>query len=190
MNIQVQGRQEIEVELEVVRELTEADLASLAAPKGSKPPALQRIRDSHHQIARLLASGLRPMEVCAATGYSASRLSILQNDPAFQELITFYRDDYADASKEVFVDAQRRMTAFVLDGLQELHERLLETPDEFTVTSLTEAVKTFADRSGNGPTSKSVNINIDYSERLKAARLRAGTVIEGQALPLAPKEEG
>jgi hypothetical protein len=88
----------VALDLEVagtVYELTEP------AEEAAKERPLVRLRDSHHTVARLFAHGLRPEEVSGQTGYSPSRLSTLQRDPSFQELVTFYRMDAREAKQDV-----------------------------------------------------------------------------------------
>src|SRR5438105_3835863 len=75
-----------------VRELTEGDLALLADPPplANTQRPLVRIRHRHHQLARLLAGGTAAVEASAITGYSQMRISLLQKDPAFCELMAYY----------------------------------------------------------------------------------------------------
>jgi len=71
------------------RELTEDDLKELVNPTAlnSAPSQLQRIRSTHHRLAQLVAEGRKGTEISLIMGYSQSRISILQSDPAFQALI-------------------------------------------------------------------------------------------------------
>jgi hypothetical protein len=48
-----------------IRELTDAELAEIAP---ARPPVLKRLRDSHHAVARALASGLPPQQVSSSRG--------------------------------------------------------------------------------------------------------------------------
>lgn len=170
----------------VSRELTEADKILLE----SQPVAvrngttLRRLRDSHHRIAKLLADGLRPGEVSQITGYSLSRISVLQADPAMQELIAFYTENKI---KE-YSDFHARMADLGMDALQELHARLDEDPDKMDNDFLRGLVKDLADRTGHAPVSKNVNINahVNLADRLTRARQRADAV-ENQG-SLAPGE--
>ena len=68
-----------------VRSMTKDDIEALRQP--SSRVRLQKLRDSHHIIARLLVSGLTNREVAQETGYSETRLSIIKSSPAMQELI-------------------------------------------------------------------------------------------------------
>lgn len=132
------------------RDLTEADIAALSAPQGVRPKSLVRIHASHHSLARCLASGMRPAQAGLVTGYSSSRISILQNDPAFCGLV----EDYRNEAKAAFADLAERMSDLSLDAIEILQERLHDNPEQFTVGTLLDVVRAFADRTGHGPNSK------------------------------------
>lgn len=157
-----------------VRELDESDLRLLADEKGSRPPPLKRIAERHHALARCLASGMEPGQAAVTCGYSASRVSILQADPAFQELLEFYRDDVNKAYR----DLHERLAGLSLDATDELSARLEEEMQaeekKFSVGQLLEIAKMGADRTGFGPSSSNtnINVNVDMAGRLKAARER------------------
>jgi hypothetical protein len=143
-----------------VREVTPQDLASLDAVKGSTAPTLSRIRDSHHALARIVALGHTNIEAAAITGYTPGRVSVLRSDPAFQDLVAHYKS----RADEQFADLGGRMKAISLDVLSELHERIIEHPEEFSPKDLTDAFKTVADRIGYGPASKTEsNVSVRFS---------------------------
>lgn len=138
-----------------VRELTAGEASSTARPR-----ELTRLRDSHHQVAKLIAAGLRTQDVSRMTGYSISRLSWLQSqDPSFKELVEFYRQDRRD----VEVDVEARLRTVALDAVQHFHETMLENPDAITPALALEASKVFLDRSGYAPVTKSVNKNLNLN---------------------------
>lgn len=141
---------------EHVRELTEADIVALALPRGGKPTPLVRIHASHHSLAKCLASGMKPAQASLVTGYSSSRISILQADAAFQALVR----DYADEAKSVFADLAERMNDMSLDALEVLQERLQASPETFSIPVLLDVVKAFADRTGHGP-GQEVHLKVD-----------------------------
>lgn len=147
-----------------VRELREEEKAV------GQVPTLKRLRDSHHAVAKLLASGMTPMQVSLQTGYAPSRISTLQNDPAFKELLIFYakeRDVVAQEVETLFLGVAR-------DAMQAVHERILDEGQEIPVGELREIFKTFADRAGYAPITRSINknLNVNIGERLDAARKR------------------
>lgn len=164
--------------------LTRADIAILReTDKGfvGKPmTALKRLTERHHALARLLATGTPPGQAAVITGYDSSRISILQTDPSFKELIEFY-------SLEVNAEyrtMQAQMAGLGEDAVAELRRRLEddELVKEMGAGFLLDIVTKIADRTGNGPTSTTkseVNVTIDLATRMKQARERAQQAIEG-----------
>ncbi len=177
------GRPASPVSATVVRELTTVDLTLLGLDRGVKAPTVKRLRDSHHSIARMMAQGLRNVDIAAITGYSQSRLSILRADPAFEELIAFYSKNAEAIKDAAFAGAQEKLAAVNHDAIEELHERLIDTPETINHDQLLDIVKATSDRTGNGPQSKSttVNVNIDLAARVAAGRQRASAI--GATLP-------
>ena len=155
-----------------VRELDSTDMSLLTEVRGTKPPPLKRLSERHHALARCLASGMEDADAAITCGYVASRVSILKADPAFQELLAFYRQDV----NSKYLDMHGVLAGLSLDAAMELRERLEADAqaDEKTlsVTSLIELTKLGADRTGFGPQSSQVNVNIDLAGRLEAARKR------------------
>src|SRR5437763_11831740 len=88
------------------RALTEEEYAAVLV-ESAPPPRIKRLRDSHHALARALATGSTPQQASLTTGYSLSRISILQNDPSFRELMEYYRK----TSDEAFLDLEGRILA-------------------------------------------------------------------------------
>ena len=164
------GRKAADLRAEVVRPLRASDLAFLATNRETAPLSLKRLSDRHHGLARLIAAGTPPGEAAVIMRYDNARVSVLQGDPAFKELIEFYRAKVDDA----FDVTVEHMAGLTRDAILELRDRLEEAPDVFTNKELRELAATFADRSGHGPTSKQeTNININLGERLEVARKRA-----------------
>ena len=154
----------------VVRSIDANDLVLLGDEKGSKPSALKRLSERHHALARALAAGMSPSDAAITCGYVLSRVSILQDDPAFKELLQFYR---ANVEAE-YRDLHMRLSGISMDAAEILQERLEEEPDKVSVGQLMELVKLGADRTGYGPSSSSTNINLNVgvADRLQAARAR------------------
>lgn len=159
----------------MVRELDAADLALLQDEKGSKAPPLKRLGERHHALARCLASGMEDSAAAISCGYVQSRVSILKSDPAFRELLEFYRANV----NERYLDMHGVLAGLSLDAAMALRERLeddaqAEEP-KLSVGQLTELVKLGADRTGFGPQSSQLNVNVDMAGRLQAARERVAT---------------
>jgi hypothetical protein len=131
-----------------VRDLTQADIAALNGPRGAAlPRSIQRLRSSHHSLARCLASGMKASQAAAITGYTQNRISLLQLDPTFNALVSDYRAE----SRDIIADLAERMTNLSLDAIEELQDRLSESPESFSINTLLDVVKATADRTGHGP---------------------------------------
>lgn len=119
-----------------MRALIAEDLPALTNPPpvGSVAPTVQALRASHHQLAQLLARGASPTEAALITGYSISRISILQSDPTFAELLASYNTQ----RELVFADTLDRMRVLGLSTLDELQERLESDPARWTNRELME----------------------------------------------------
>lgn len=144
-----------------IEPITLADLpVSGASPPPSQKvstPSLQRLRDSHHGVARLLASGVRPLEIANITGYSPSRISTLQADPTFIELVEHYRVE----TEAQYVNVHGRLAQIGTDALQELQSRLDEAPETFSIGALQELAKAALDRAGYAPVKRNENLNLN-----------------------------
>lgn len=178
------GRAAKPVQADLVRDLTIEDLGLLQQEKGSTTPALKRLTQRHHGLARVLASGVKDWEAVIITGYTASRISILKADPSFADLVKFYQED-RDAQ---YTEMHERLAGLATDAIELLRDRLEDDPDSISNSMLLEIMTKTADRSGNGPTSttnNNVNVTVGIAERLEAARKRvaAGKVIEHDDRP-------
>lgn len=138
------------------RELTLEDLGLLASTKVGGKQVLKKLRASHHQAARLLAQGCKPGEVSALSGFSPSRISVLQDDPAFAELV----EHYTQVEQSRFADVQERMTLLGLAAGEEIMDRLDEDPALISTKELVEVVKASLDRGGHAPVTKSENKHV------------------------------
>jgi hypothetical protein len=179
----------------VIRELNEADLEVINNPPdyASSTTPLVKIRHTHHLLARLLAEGRKPGECGLITGYSPSRVSILQRDPAFQELIEYYKTQ----AQEVFINVHERLSALGLAAIDELQERLENEPDKISDNMLLEIGKQMLDRTVTKPNAPpasggaGLNLNVTFvqSPHLENEALapklgaKVGEVIEGSLTP-------
>ncbi len=149
-------------------------------------PLLKRIRDSHHAIARYLASGMSQTECAQVCGFSITRISLLVQDPGIQELIAHYRqiiteewarnqDEYHRLIYANGIKAQRQIS----DQLDEADE----SDDPIPLRLLTAIAADSADRVGYGKKSTTVNVNVDFAGRLEAARRRTSSQTDVTVAP-------
>lgn len=183
----VLGRIAAPLEVQFVRNLRVEDLDLLNLPRPKADPSLgpvKRLSERHHALARLIGGGVGTSEAAAIVGYHPNRVSMLKNDPAFQELVAFYR---SSADRELRSNFER-LAGLTADAADLLQERLNEAPEDVSTGQLIEIVKVAADRSGNAPisTSVQVDVRVNLADKLKAAREQArraseGLVIEAEA---------
>lgn len=137
------GRPPARLEVEYVRDLTEADLELFASlPAFSTPPALKRLTERHHALARLLAAGTPEGEAALILNYDVSRVSILKNSPAFQDLLALYR---SEVNRE-FASVLDHMAGISRDALVILRDRMEENEDRFSNNELMKIATDFTDR--------------------------------------------
>lgn len=127
------------------RDLNAGDVELILAPppKGITTKPLAKLRSTHHFLARLLAEGRKNEECSVITGYSPSRISILKNDPAFQELLSYY----ATQTEVRYLDVHERLAALGMSTIEELQERLENDPGSLKNRELMELAEFALDRS-------------------------------------------
>lgn len=177
------GRAKRKIVFAEVRALERADIEMLQTERGTRAPPLKRLGDRHHALARCLASGMAETDAAIACGYVISRVSILKSDPAFKELLAFYRED----TDRAYRDMHERLAGLSRDAADELHARLEEDmqADEKSISigQLLEITKMGADRTGHGPqSSQNVNVNVGIAAKLEQARRRVSERQASQAV--------
>lgn len=183
--VRTTGRAAKDIAAVVIRDVTEEDLRALGAvERGTTVPSIEKLRSSHHSLARVLSQGMTIEEAAAITGYTPSRIGTLRMDPAFQALETHYQRMIDDTFEKGMVDFAGRLSATATDALEVIHERILEKPDDVSMGTLVDVVKLGADRTGFGPATKqtTVTVNVQLAARLEAARRRVAEALPGITL--------
>lgn len=158
------------------------NLEDLLAKPTSKPPALNKLRTTHHEMARLLALGLKDVDISRIMGYSQSRISILKNDPLFKELM----EHYSAMRDNIVVDVGSRLSSLSVTALELIQERLIDEPEGLTMKDLQGIAELSLDRSGYGKQQVNVNVNTSAATlaeiKAKIEREHRGRVLpRGQA---------
>lgn len=164
------GRKSRDLNPAYVRDLEDADLASLQ--RGTlPPPELKRLNERHHALAKLLAAGTPPGEAAIMLRYDVARVSILQSDPAFKELLALYSaraDEEWSGQLELMGSVRDMALGEILDRLEDDEKR-----EVISLTELRRLVTDMGDRTGLGPTStQKLDVSVDMGARLEAARKR------------------
>lgn len=189
-----QARWDVEIDIGPTAPLTQVDLRMLSEvsrdrPQNYKQNPLKRLTERHHALARVIAAGTPNAQAAIITGYTRETIVMLKDDPSFQELIDFYSQEL----NTEYLGMHAQMAGLGADAIQELRRRVEEDPEGMGAGFLLDLVTKLADRTGYGPTTKtestSVNVSIDLSARMKAARERARVAIEGSARDITPEAE-
>lgn len=165
-----------------VRELTPTDVAKLDSGERGKLPVVARFRDSHHKVARLIASGMRPAEVALACGYTIQRIYTLSQDPSFKELVESYRGDEDEAHRGSRDDFYELLYSNKMKAERRIADKLDDDDTEISIRELHLISRDAADRTGYGKRSVNFNVNADFAGQMEAALRRTNKVIEGTAM--------
>ena len=160
------------------RPMTEADLESLRLPP-QRHDRVKNLRDSHHNVARLMASGMSNTEIALATGYTTQRIGRFRNDPSMVELVASYRamitEDWLENQDHLAVLAVKNMVA----AERQLSDKLDAADEAGELLPTRELLAIAADRMdrfGYGKKSMNVNVNVDFAAKLEAAIARSKKV--------------
>lgn len=131
-----------------IRDLTADDIKSLStrAAYGSQPGNLiQKLRAPHHTLARLVAEGKSHPECSAITGYGVEYVSMLERDPAFRELVAYYKEQVSAA----YINVHERLAVLGTTAMEILQERLTDDAQvaKLSVGALREIMNDALDRS-------------------------------------------
>lgn len=170
-----------------IRELTRGDLSVLAIKR--QPVHIQTIRDSHHRIARAIASGMRNDEIAATCGISITRVSMLKADPSMQDLIAHYRalitDDWVqtvDPVKDFLKEVTTKSIAMIADKL----DTAIEKNETLPSRDLVAFAELGLDRTGYGKERRNFNTNLNFASELERMRKRTSRVNDMRTIEARP----
>lgn len=164
------------------RILTREDLACLAEKRPALP-AVTRMRDPHHRLARLIAMGHKVKTAAELAGYSYQRVMNLMPDPGFKELIAQYRkvvnEEYKEAVDEFYFTAVSNMTKAERQ-IAEHFDRSDEEQELLPLKDLVAIASDGKDRFGYEKKKQQTNLNInaDFASMLEKAIARSGKQID------------
>jgi hypothetical protein len=175
-----------------IRDLTAEDIQSLSkrAAYGSQQGQLtQKLRAPHHTLARLIAEGKKHPQCALITGYTVEYIVMMERDPAFKELVAYYKDNVVEA----YANVHERLAELGGLAMDILKERMSdpEQVKKMTPGALREIMNDALDRSvapskvnqggfsgGGHDGPKTLNINF-----VQASALPADTLPAARALP-------
>jgi hypothetical protein len=127
--------------MDYLRDLGAEDLKVEGSGR-SPPTPLQRIRETHHSLARLLAGGETQANAARLTGRSVDGVRLLLDSPAFQELVAYYRNNISQAYEMVHETLADLGKAVV----EEIRDRFEITPEKFNESMLLKVAEFTLDR--------------------------------------------
>lgn len=181
--IPLNGRKMKQRLVNVVRDLEPDDLDKLEEERGVQKyiPKVRRLSERHRNLARVIAAGKTTAEASAITGYAAAYICILNGDPAFKELVNVFRQN-----RDIIYEQVHEKIAGISDLAADiLRDKLEEDDTKVSYPVLLDIMKAAADRSGNGPSSTNVSVNVNLADRLEAARKR----ITNRVIDVTPEKE-
>ena len=147
------GRAAIPVEIYEVTPIKEADLEQILGDSTSsiQSGTLKNITARHHRVAMLLAEGHGTPYVCRVTSYTRAYIGILQQDPAFKELLHYYQDRV----RREQVDSVEEMSYLEASLLDKLKIMLDEDNGELSPEFILKAFEAISSRVGHPAVSRS-----------------------------------
>lgn len=141
----------------------------------AKPQTLAKLTHRHHTLAKCIVSGLSLKESCIISGFKEERAYGLKKDPMFKDLLNFY----TQRKQEYFTDTFEKLADLTSSAVDTLRDRIDNTPDKISTKDLISILTSAADRSGNSPTIKTENKNLNISVGLEEARARLAKATKG-----------
>ena len=156
------------------------------------PNIIERFRFAHHTVAMLFAAGMTVQEVMRRTGFTQRRLSLLLDDPTFQELIEHYRKPHMDrleAKIESHFEEMESVFASALRHTRQHFEDADEVGENVPLAHAMKVVSDIGDRIGFSKHTIKTTVNVDFAQALDRAIERSGKgpqlkLIEGQMTPI------
>lgn len=182
---------------ELVREISALDVPILLqemrehnwSKQASSAPSIQVLRTSHHQLAQLLAADVEVSEASFITGRSVSSIKVMLDDPAFRELLEYYKGQQEKRDLNVY----DRLVTVGVTALDIIQQRIEETPEKFTNNDLMKLLETTMDRSAapakggpRGPTGQGSGLQVQINF---VPSKRAEQTIEAEAVEVKQVEE-
>ena len=167
------------------RELTKNDLLRLREKR--EAISVKRIKDSHHFIARLFASGLSIPQVAQRVGRTPETIRRIRQSPAFDQLVAEYRDIVTAEWAETIDDYYEIATANMVRSELMISDRLQEQDEDpeakpIPLRDLMAISRDAADRFGYGKHTTQTNVNVDFAAQLERAIRRSGKLADPRVI--------
>lgn len=127
-------------------------------------PLVSALQTRYHEIARLLAAGLRPIEISRRLAVNTETLELLIEAPAFKMVLAKHQE----ARDQAFTDLRRQMNLVTEDALALLHYRIID--GKIGNRELVSSVMQLLDKEGYGAVQKHLVLSAPADEIQRAKR--------------------
>ena len=159
----------------------ERDDLSLLHQGNRTTSSIQRLRASHHRMARLAAYGFTNKEIAANTGYTKERIGQLLGSPAMKELVAVYESRIEEKDVENLDAFLSLKTSNMIAAERHIADHIAELDDVGELLPVKTALAISADgadRTGYGKRTTNLNVNMDFAFALEKAIKRSGKEIK------------
>lgn len=178
--------------IESIRSIGRDDLPRLAKPRDNTVLMPLKLRESHREVARLLALGLTQRRVAEITGYSTQRVMTLAATPAIKDLIADFRSIRDESYAEEVDVYYSYVTHNAIHAERMLSDKLHAADEEGELLPTKELIaisRDAADRIGYGKKQTNINVNADFAAQLEAAirrtdEARGAKLVDGSPIPV------
>ena len=135
--------------------------------------------ERHKEVARLLISGMRPVDISKKLGYTQAWLSTMMNSPVFKE----YVNKLSERKDDGAIDIRKQIEEGAQVGVSELL-KILKGEDEYregvSVTQKIKVAQDFLDREGHAKITKvqtHSTVTVLSEDRIEALKSRRAALL-------------
>lgn len=176
-----------------VKPISKGDLARMPE-KRQENGIVQKLRSHHHRIARLDAQGCKDPDITEICAISHQRLYTLRASPAYQELVSQYRNQVNEAFAQAQDEFARASMSNMMRAELQIEDHLDEAEQAGELVPLKTLLAITADRADRFGYPKGTIVGkVNMGNQLEAAMRRSGRtiVVDAKGAPaLAPTAEG
>lgn len=186
--IPARGRPGVTILCEPIRPLELGDLLRLSASGDSIPrvgvPVTKTLTVRHRRAAQLVALGKTRFEVAQACGYTPQRVTQLQEDPAFCELVAYFGSQVEEAVIDARIEVEEKLIEVAELALTEIHTRLEDNPSAIPTGELRQLATAALDRTiappkvAQQPTPSTMKVTFNMGPRALTPPTVEGTATE------------
>lgn len=147
------------------------------------PNVVQHFRYSHHCIAQMYAAGMNYKEIHLRTGFTPRRLTLLEADPSFQQLIIHYANKAMEDRQDVVNEYSEIADHNALTAQHMLRDKLDSAYDSDELPSIRDLLAISKNRDARHLKPGDTNINLTLAVALDRALERSSKVMQIEHKP-------